>query len=160
VISRLIKGYVRLIEIAIIILMALLIVAVTLQICGRYIPFVPRYLWTEELSGFSLIWIIFLGATLGVKENKHFYADIFPDDLSRGFTKVLDFIYYFTLYVVSVVFVIFGWRFFKMGCIQKSNLSGLNLGFIYFSVFLSGISWLIFLTESLVAKLKSGVENR
>ena len=38
-----------------------LLFAVTLQVAGRYVPFVPRYLWPLELTNFSLIWMIFIG---------------------------------------------------------------------------------------------------
>jgi TRAP-type C4-dicarboxylate transport system permease small subunit len=153
-ISQLIGKYTRLIELTIIALMFLLILAVTLQIAGRYIPFIPRFLWTEEISGFSLIWIIFLSSILGIKEKKHFYIDIFPEKINPCFLKLLDFVYYLMLYLMSFVFVIIGWKFFKMGCIQNSNLSGLNLGFVYFSIIFSGISWLLFLTEDLFLKIK------
>jgi len=53
------------------------------------------------------------------------------------------------MYGVSLVFVVFGYKFLKMGLIQESETIGLNMGFIYVSVPLAGISWLIFLGENI-----------
>ena len=47
----------------------LLLVPVSLQIFSRYTDFIPRYMWTEEMSRFFFVWLILLGATLGVRRD-------------------------------------------------------------------------------------------
>ena len=59
-------------------LMALLIIPVILQIFSRYIGIIPRYIWTEEVSRFCLVWIIMLGAMIAVRDGTHFDLDILP----------------------------------------------------------------------------------
>lgn len=148
-IQRILETYTRVLEKIIIILMGALLISVALQVMGRYVPFIPRYLWTEEVANFSLIWTIFLGSIIGVREGKHFFVDFLPENLSPGLNKAVRVIYYTFMYGVVLIFVIFGYRFFLMGYIQESELTGLNLGAIYISVPLAGISWFIFLAENI-----------
>lgn len=155
-IKRLLTIYAKLISRMIIVLIFILMVAVALQILGRYIPFMPRFLWTEELVNFSLVWVVFLGSILGVREGRHFYVDFLPNNLSAKFTLVLRVTYYMLLYAVALVFVIYGIRYFKMGAIQKSQTMGINLGLLYISVPFAGLSWVIFLAESIWEEIKVG----
>jgi len=151
-IFRILEIYAKIIEGVMKILMGILLIVVALQVTGRYVPFIPRYLWTIEVSDFSLIWIIFLGSIIGVREEKHFFLDIFSDNLKPGMNKFIKMIYFICMYIVSLIFVMYGYQYFIMGCIQHSNLTGMNLGIIYISVPLSGISWIIFLTEKIYKK--------
>src|SRR3546814_10580464 len=54
----------RVLRVAITALIALLIVPVVLQILARYVDFIPRYIWTEEVARFCFIWIIMIGAMI------------------------------------------------------------------------------------------------
>ena len=47
---------------------AILIFPVTLQIFSRYTALIPSYIWTEEMARFLFIWMIMLGAMVGVRE--------------------------------------------------------------------------------------------
>ncbi len=131
-----------------------LLFAVTLQVAGRYVPFVPRYLWPLELTNFSLIWMIFIGSILGVREGRHFNVDIFSFvnvRLSPTFNFFLRLVYYFVLLVVTWIFIYYGYQYFiNWGLIQSSDITGINLGWLYASVPISGVSWLIFLVESIL----------
>ena len=58
---------------------AILLVPVSLQIFARFTELIPRYLWTEEASRFLFIWMVMLGAMIGVREGTHFEVDVWPD---------------------------------------------------------------------------------
>ena len=64
-------------------LLGVLLVMVVYQICARWISFFPRALWTEEMSRFLLIWVIFLGAAIGVRERSHFVVEVLSESGSR-----------------------------------------------------------------------------
>ena len=51
---------------------AILVVPVTLQIVSRYTQLIPSYIWTEELSRFLFIWMVMLGAMIGIKRRHAF----------------------------------------------------------------------------------------
>ena len=143
---RILEIYSNVIQVTLKVLMLILIGAVTLILLGRYIEFIPRYLWTEELSNFCLVWIIFLGSIIGVKERKHFFVDIFPDTIHPRLKKGFDIAYYAAIYLISIIFITYGQKYFVNGCAQTSPLTGLNLGTIYIAILVSGYSWLIFIT--------------
>jgi len=149
-IFRIIDIYAKIITKLITICMYILLFSVGLQISGRYIPFIPRYLWPLEVSNFSLIWLVFLGSIIGLRGRKHFFVDIFGENINPKLNKIIDLVYFFVLYSVIFIFIFFGYKYFVMwGLIQNSDITGVNMGFLYFSVPFSGVSWLIFLTEDL-----------
>ncbi len=148
-IFRIIDMYANILAKLMTLLMYVLLFAVTLQVMGRYIPFIPRYLWPLEVTNFALIWLIFIGSVLGIKEKKHFFVDLFPN-CSRVMEHFLKVLYYLVVYTVCFIFIFFGYHYFtKWGLIQASELTGMNLGFVYFSVPFAGVSWFIFLTADL-----------
>ena len=147
---RIIDIYAKIINRLIIISMYTLLFSMSLQIAGRYIPFIPRYLWPLEVTNFSLIWLVFLGSIIGVRGRRHFFVDIFGENINPKLNKMINMLYFFVLYSMAIIFIFFGYKYFvKWGLIQNSDITGVNMGFLYFSVPFSGISWLIFLTEDL-----------
>src|SRR5258708_5140659 len=76
---------------------AILIVPVTLQIISRYTALIPSWIWTEELSRFLFIWMVMLGAMIGIREHSHFEVDVWPD-LGPRATALLR--------IVSILFVL------------------------------------------------------
>ncbi len=158
--TRILDVYTAILTKLIVLLMIALTISVALQIVGRYIPFIPRYLWTEEVARFSLIWTIFLGAMIGVREKKHFYVNFLPQNLSPKLETVLQIIYYIFMFTVSFVFIRFGYRYVLMGYVQESDITGLNLAFIYVSVPLSGITWCLFLIEGIMNDFFAGPARR
>ncbi len=57
---------------------AILVFPVTLQIVSRWTDLLPHYIWTEEMARFLFIWMIMIGAMVGVREGTHFEVDLFP----------------------------------------------------------------------------------
>jgi len=145
---RFVDLYESLIKKLIILFMYILLFSLTLQVSGRYINFIPRYLWTLEAVNFSLIWFIFLGSITGIRGRKHFFVDIFGEKISSGLRKWVNVTYFFAVGSVTLVFIFYGYRYFvNWGLIQHSDITGMNLGWVYISVPFAGISWLIFLVE-------------
>src|SRR5205814_4430282 len=79
---RVTAAYAKLLEILLAACVGILVIPVTLQIISRYTPFIPSYIWTEEMARFLFIWTIMIGAMVGIRESQHFEVDVWPD-LSR-----------------------------------------------------------------------------
>lgn len=145
---KLVDLYGKLMTNLIVILMAILLLSVGLTVVGRYVPFVPRYFWTLEVNRFALIWMVLLGSVVGVRESRHFFIDIFEKGVSQSFELFLKVIYYVVTLSVTYIFIRYGFPFLKeWGTVQVSDLTGINLGWLYASVPVAGISWLVFLAE-------------
>ena len=132
---------------------ALLIVPVSLQIFSRYTPFVPTYIWTEELARFMFIWVIMIGATIGVRESAHFDCDVWPKMGPRG-DAVGRLLGRLGILATSVIFVSAGIEFTKFAWNRTSELGDLPLWWIHVAWPVCGASWIIFLGEQVVDDLK------
>ena len=123
--------------------------SVTLQVLGRYVPFIPRWLWPLEIANWAMIWMVFIGAAIGVKEAKHFNVDLWMGkNPPRPVYIFLKVIYYTFVGLVTLTFIFFGYDFLvKWAMIQTSEILMLNLGFLYVSVPVTGFLWLLFLIE-------------
>src|ERR1051326_8609987 len=76
--KRLIELYHRLLTWLMVAAVAILVVPVSLQIISRYTALIPSYIWTEEMARFLFIWMVMIGAMVGVREGSHFEVDVWP----------------------------------------------------------------------------------
>ena len=128
---------------------AILIIPVSLQIFSRFTELLPRYIWTEELSRFLFIWMIMLGAMIGVREGAHFDVDVWPE-LSERANALLRIVSHLFILVFALVFVWYGIQFVEFGWEQTSELADLPMPFIFVAWPLAGSVWLLFLGERFV----------
>lgn len=143
-----IDRYFRFLKILLTVMIALLIIPVFLQIVARFVPFVPRYIWTEEIARFAFVWMIMIGATVAVREGTHFKVDILSQ-MSPKTERALHVVLVVLMLLLSAVFVIGGIRFAQFGSTQHSEISGLPMLTIYIAWPLAGLSWILFLVEEL-----------
>jgi len=147
IIGQIIDGYYRFLRFLATCLMGAIIVPVTLQIFSRYIGFIPRYIWTEELARFCFIWIIILGATLAVRDGTHFEVDVLPTPPTPKGEAIMRLIVYFFMLVFTYIFVRYGFAYAAFGYVQTSELTGINMVFIFGVYVVAGLTWVVFLAE-------------
>ena len=161
ILTKIVDAYIKLLNVLILIAGLSLVVAVFLQIGGRYIPFIPLWLWPMEIVAFGLVWMIFMGSVVALRDKEHFTVDVITMILKGRDIPVINFavnlIYYFIAFSIALVFTFYGYAFFRdWGMIRNSDLTGLNMGYIYFSVPFAGLSWFVLLIESLYKDIKTG----
>lgn len=158
---KLIDAYHRLLNWLLVATVAVLIVPVSLQIFSRYTALIPSYIWTEEMARFLFIWMIMLGAMIGIREGAHFDVDLWPK-LSAKANALLRIVSSVFVLVFALVFVWYGIRFVEFGWHQLSELAELPMYYIFVAWPLAGITWVLFLGESLLANLRvlSGEPSR
>ena len=152
-VKQILAGYDRTLRFVITWLMILLVVPVTLQIVSRYTELIPRYIWTEEAARFLFIWIIMIGSILAVRDETHFNVDVLPKPkTARG--KALATLWVdLAILLMAAMFVWFGTAFVKFGYSQTSELTGINMVFIFGSFLLAGVSWVAVVAERTIANL-------
>ena len=150
----LIDGYYKFLKIALTTLMAVLLVPVSLQIFSRYVGFIPRYIWTEELARFCFIWIILVGATIAVRDGTHFTADFLPHSKSHRVEAVIRMFSDAIVLMVAIIFVWWGWPLVEFGLLQESEMAELPMVYIYSAWPFAGITWMLFLGERFMDHLK------
>jgi TRAP-type C4-dicarboxylate transport system permease small subunit len=157
--KKLIDAYCRLLTWLMVATVAILVVPVSLQVIARYTALIPSYIWTEELSRFLFIWMIMLGAMIGIKEGTHFEVDVWPE-LGRRANAMLKIVSNLFVLIFALVFVYWGIKFVEFGWYQESELAELPMPFIFIAWPLAGVTWLIFLGEGIFDNLRILAEKR
>ena len=151
--KTLIDFYHRLLTWLLVASVAALVIPVSLQIISRYTALIPSYIWTEEMSRFLFIWMVMLGAMVGIREGTHFEVDIWPE-LGRRANAALRIVSHLFVLVFALVFLWWGIRFVDFGWYQESELAELPMPFIFIAWPLTGGTWILFLGESFVANFR------
>jgi len=151
--KRIIDAYHRLLTWLMVATVAILIVPVTLQIISRYTALIPSWIWTEELSRFLFIWMVMLGAMIGIREHSHFEVDVWPD-LAPKRSALLRIVSDLCVLVFALVFVWWGIAFVRFGWDQLSELAELPMPWIFIAWPLAGATWALFLGESFLESVR------
>jgi len=145
---KLIDGYYRLLNILLVTTVALLIVPVTLQMISRLTGLIPAWIWTEEMARFLFIWMVMLGAMIGVRDGTHFDVDVWPE-LKPRVNALLHVVSMLFVLAFALVFVWYGIKFVQFGWNQTSELADLPMTYIFIAWPLTGATWLLFGFERL-----------
>jgi TRAP-type transport system small permease protein len=151
--KKILDAYYRLLTWLLVATVAILIVPVCLQMISRFTDLIPPYIWTEELSRFLLIWMIMIGAMIGVREGTHFDVDVWPE-LSPRPNAALRIVSQLFMLIFALVYVLWGVQFVRFGWNQESELAELPMTYIFIAWPLTGLTWLLFLGESFRANLR------
>ena len=146
VFRRFTQAYARLLDLLLVMTVAMIIIPVSMQIFSRFSELLPRYIWTEEASRFLLVWMVMIGATIGVREGTHFTVDLF--DKLHGRTKAaMDILAGSAVLGFALIFVIYGWEFTDTAWYRISELAELPLWTIHMAWPIAGVTWLLFAGE-------------
>ena len=150
---KLIDGYYRLLNALLVVTVAILVVPVAIQILSRHTPWVPSWIWTEEMARFLFIWMIMIGAMVGIRDGAHFDVDLWPELAPRA-NALLRVVADVFVLIMALVFIWYGIRFVQFGWDQTSELAELPMTWIFISWPLAGFTWVVFLGERFLANLR------
>ena len=139
-------AYARLLTALLALSVAILVIPVTLQMVSRYTNLIPAYIWTEEMARFLFIWMIMIGAMVGVRESAHFEVDVWPALPRRGEAAV-RIVARLGILAMALVFVIGGIEFTRFAWHRTSELADLELWLIHIAWPVAGMTWIVFLGE-------------
>lgn len=145
--TKLLDSYHRLLTWVLALAVAVLIIPVSIQIFSRFTALIPAYIWTEEMSRFFFIWMVMIGAIIGVRERLHFDVDIWNDTSPRT-NAVLRMVANGFVLIFTCVMIWWGIDFTKFGWNQTSELADLPMWMIFIAWPVAGVSWLLFLVEA------------
>ena len=141
----------KVLEFLVAFVMAVLVLDVTWQVFTRYVLNNSSQ-WTEELATFLLIWVGLLGASVALNRGAHLGVDYFVGLLSPrkklyAESASFPFVSLFSFFVL----VIGGCRLVALNFLQEqlSPALGLNMGFVYLALPISGFFLILYSTEFL-----------
>ena len=150
---KFIDGYYRLLNVLLGASVGILIVPVTIQMISRNTGLIPAWIWTEEMARFFFIWMVMLGAMIGVRDASHFECDVWPELKPRA-NALLRVVSTVFVLVFALVFVWYGIKFVQFGWNQSSELAEMPMTWIFIAWPLTGITWLLFGTERILADIR------
>jgi len=149
---RFIDVYYRLLNVLLGLTVGILVVPVTLQIIARFTNLIPHWIWTEEMARFLFIWMVMIGAMVGVRDHTHFDVDVWPE-LKPRTNALLRIVSGVFVLIFALVFVWYGIKFVQFGWDQTSELADLPMTYIFIAWPLTGLTWLLFGGERLLLDL-------
>ncbi|MFZ9177844.1 MAG: TRAP transporter small permease [Limnohabitans sp.] len=126
-----------------------LMVPVSMQIGSRFFEWIPNYMWTEEMSRFFFIWMVMIGATVGVREGLHFDVDIWANP-SPALARFLRWASRLLIMGFAGVVLYWGIEFTKFGWNQTSELAELPMWMSFIAWPVAGFFWIAFLIEKML----------
>jgi TRAP-type C4-dicarboxylate transport system permease small subunit len=156
---KIIKGYATLLRWLLALAVGVLIIPVSLQIFSRYTELIPSYIWTEEMARFLFVWMIMIGAMLGIYEGRHFEVDVWPKLAPRP-QAALRLVSNLAVLGFALVFVWAGWYFTRFAWNRISELAELPLWLIHMAWPIAGLTWLVFSGEQVWDNARTLVTGR
>ena len=133
--------------------------AVIAQMFCRYLGIMA--LWTEEVSTYSFIFTVFMGAAALVRENKHFAFTAVSDGIKSEKVKALINL------LISVIVLVFAYYMFIYGkqLMQKFwnykwvSLPSMKRGYTWLCMPISAVSMMAFSAESIIRQVAAMVKG-
>jgi len=129
-------------------------IALTVQIIARSV-FQGGFVWTDELSRFLMIALIFFGAASATRDNTHITVSVL-EDWKPALRKWLAPIQWLAMLLYAVILVIVGLNTLQIVGPQQSVNMQISMGIVY-SVF--PVSAFIMIVH-LIARIKKAKETR
>jgi len=142
--------------------MSVMLITIFAQVISRYFfNYTPE--WSEELSRFLFVWVVFLGSALIMGESGHLAVEFLPELLKkRRAGKFLQVIINFSGYAFIAILFTQGLKMTLIMTFQISPGLQLPMSYIYSVIPLSSLLMLLYLIKStlnIVTGSSSGEET-
>ena len=146
------QGLAKLLDWAVIFLVAVLVLDVLWGVFSRYV-LGAQSRWTEELATILLIWVSLLGASVAFAAKAHLGVDYFVGKLDEGAQKLVEGAV-LILIMLFTAFAFVGGGFIlvskTLAAGQLLPAMGFKVGYMYLAVPISGLFIILFSVEQFV----------
>jgi TRAP-type C4-dicarboxylate transport system permease small subunit len=155
------KRMTQMLNLALIVAVALLVLSVCWGVFTRYIIGAQAQ-WTEELARFLLIWVALLGGAVAFGTRGHLGVDYFVGKLHPEGGKLMAVIGQLIVLIFSVsIFLLGGSEVVRntLAMQQTTPALGWKMGHVYLALPIAGVFMIIFTLENLIEILKATPEQ-
>lgn len=121
-----------------------------LQVLSRF-AFNFSIAWTEEVCRYLFVWMVFLGAGVGVLQRKHIAVDIVPNLLPKGARRYYDVFLDLLIIVFCYLLIRYGAVFASKAMQQRSPAMQIPLGYVYYGIIAGGVVMIVNAVRSLLS---------
>jgi C4-dicarboxylate transporter DctQ subunit len=140
----------RLIEIAIIIGAAFIVTIVTTEVVLRYV-FKHSLIFTEELSRYLMVWIVFLGGALAVRDEAHIRINILVKRLNPTLGKAAHLLAHGLVLLFLVIVAVEGFRILPDQLRQMCTTIDVSLFYFYLAIPVGAVLMIVYLLPAIRA---------
>lgn len=126
------SGIIKLLEMLVVILISIMSILVIVNVFMRFV-FDSGIVFSEEVSRFLFIWVVFIGAIIAMKEDAHIYVDFIRKSLPKPVQWVV--ILLVNLAMLYCCYFLFegSVSLTEYNSVDKAPVSGISMGWIYVS---------------------------
>jgi len=103
-----------------------------------------RFFWVEEVGEYSLAWLTFIGAAIGIRRGTHFAVHILTDRFSPAVRRGVKLGHYVLLTGFGLLLTVYGWQVSELNSQSYSPALDLNLRWLYLSSVVGGVLTMIY----------------
>lgn len=116
-----------------------MVLSVSYGVLGRYIPFIKKPRWTQELAILCMVWLCFVGAGLAIKEGLHVRMNVLDVFLPKKVCAAMHMLSYVLLLVVNLGWIYYGSILVTLTKTARMSATGWPMSLTYLSVVVGGI---------------------
>ena len=126
------------IEGILLVMMVVLCADVFLGVFSRYV-LRSTFTWYDEIARLLFVWMVFLGAAVGVRQASHFRLHLVIDRFPRNLRRAAELLGVLAIMLFGAVLVQQGWKLVELGQFQQTPVMGLSKRYVYASMPVGGI---------------------
>jgi TRAP-type transport system small permease protein len=148
------KFVMKTIEIIVGILISLMVIIVFSNVVGRYFLH-ASVSWSEEVSRFMMIWLVFLGSVLAYIKNEHLGLDLVVESVPKKVGKIILVVANVLVIAALLLIIKGGYSLVRENMTWLSPGASISYGFVYSIVPVCGIILLIQTIFKLLMNIKA-----
>ncbi len=113
--------------------------------------------WSEEMCRYLFVWMVFLGAGVGVLHRRHIIIDIVPNMIPASVKKYYNIVISLLIIAFTLLLMRYGLVFAQRGMRQNSPAMQIPLGYIYAGIILGAFVMLVNTVRVTLADFMEGV---
>jgi TRAP-type C4-dicarboxylate transport system permease small subunit len=125
------------------VLMVVLTLDLMLGVFSRYVLF-STFTWYDEIARICFVWMVFLGAAVGVKRGAHFGLHLVVDKLSPLAKRSAALLTPLVIIAFSIVLIVQGWALMEFGQFQSTPVMGLSKTWVYAAIPVGGLLMILY----------------
>jgi TRAP-type C4-dicarboxylate transport system permease small subunit len=97
------------------------------------------FTWYDEIARLLFVWMVFLGAAVGVRQAGHFRLHLVIDRFPPRLRRAAELLGVLAIMLFGAVLVQQGWKLVELGQFQQTPVMGLSKRYVYASMPVGGI---------------------
>jgi len=136
------------------VLMVTLTLDLMLGVFSRYVLF-STFTWYDEIARICFVWVVFLGAAVGVRRHTHFRLHLLVDAMPVRAQQAIAVLGHLVVIGFAAALVQQGWTFVELGRFQQTPVMGLPKSWVYLAMPAGGALIVLFSLRPLGRALRA-----